>query len=153
MSVLTRSTLSTIGLSLQAILLFTGGHCTHVIYLFCCLYQVCQRTLLYRWRCCCSSFTLQRYGNFSCQQNILARFLLLCMYVSDIEAEKFHLLPVFLCIPPSSEPNSPPGTEAVYPSNVRTWYIYSRLFCGLFSPCTLKSWKAFECFLLDLWGR
>ena len=34
--VVSHSTLSTIGLSLQAILLFTGGHFTHVSYLFCC---------------------------------------------------------------------------------------------------------------------
>ena len=34
MSVLTRSTVSTLSLTLQAILLFTGGHFTHVSYIF-----------------------------------------------------------------------------------------------------------------------
>nr|DAR33043.1 MAG TPA: hypothetical protein [Caudoviricetes sp.] len=78
-SVVSRSVLSTIGLSLQAVLLITM-QALHLRELFYCrLYQVCQRALPYRWRCCCPSFTLQRYRKFLNEQACFRRFLCGCM--------------------------------------------------------------------------
>nr|DAT62062.1 MAG TPA: hypothetical protein [Caudoviricetes sp.] len=74
-SVVSRSAVSTLSLTLQAILLITVWALHPRELFYCRLYQICQRPLLYRWRCCCSSFILQRYTNFSYQPNILVRFL------------------------------------------------------------------------------
>ena len=46
--------------------------------------------------CCCSSFTLQRYGKFSYQPNVLVRLLLLLSYIAENEIEKILRVSNFL---------------------------------------------------------
>lgn len=75
-SVVSRSASSTIGLDLQAVLLITMW-ALHPRELFLLPNQVCQRPLLYWWRCSCSSFTLQRYRKFLNQQVFSETFFLL----------------------------------------------------------------------------